>query len=71
MSTHDPISDLITRIRNAQMRAKAKERFDWEGGTVNEEEQPSALTVAAPRLEPPRSTFHATACVAGSTAYSM
>ena len=22
MSTHDPISDLITRIRNAQMRAK-------------------------------------------------
>ena len=24
MSTHDPISDLITRIRNAQMRAKSK-----------------------------------------------
>ena len=24
MSTHDPISDLITRIRNAQMRAKPK-----------------------------------------------
>src|SRR6476469_8822457 len=24
MSTHDPISDLITRIRNAQMRAKTK-----------------------------------------------
>ena len=24
MSTHDPISDLITRIRNAQMRSKAK-----------------------------------------------
>ena len=23
-STHDPISDLITRIRNAQMRAKSK-----------------------------------------------
>ena len=24
MSTHDPISDLITRIRNAQMRTKSK-----------------------------------------------
>lgn len=24
MSTHDPISDLITRIRNAQMRSKSK-----------------------------------------------
>ncbi len=24
MSTHDPISDLITRIRNAQMRNKSK-----------------------------------------------
>src|SRR6059036_113629 len=24
MSTHDPISDLITRIRNAQMRSKPK-----------------------------------------------
>src|ERR1700757_4110573 len=24
MSTHNPISDLITRIRNAQMRAKSK-----------------------------------------------
>ena len=24
MSTHDPISDLITRIRNAQMRSKTK-----------------------------------------------
>ena len=24
MSTHDPISDLITRIRNAQLRAKSK-----------------------------------------------
>src|ERR1700758_1600642 len=24
MSTHDPISDLITRIRNAQMRKKSK-----------------------------------------------
>jgi len=24
MSTHDPISDLITRIRNAQMRAKGR-----------------------------------------------
>ena len=24
MSTHDPISDMITRIRNAQMRAKSK-----------------------------------------------
>ena len=24
MSTHDPISDLITRIRNAQMRQKSK-----------------------------------------------
>ena len=24
MSTHDPISDLITRIRNAQLRAKPK-----------------------------------------------
>src|ERR1700757_207078 len=24
MSTHDPISDLITRIRNSQMRAKSK-----------------------------------------------
>ena len=24
MTTHDPISDLITRIRNAQMRAKSK-----------------------------------------------
>ena len=24
MSTHDPISDLITRIRNAQMRNKPK-----------------------------------------------
>src|ERR1700743_2593274 len=24
MSTHDPISDLIPRIRNAQMRAKSK-----------------------------------------------
>src|SRR5665811_1270752 len=24
MSTHDPISDLVTRIRNAQMRAKPK-----------------------------------------------
>src|SRR5947209_19370535 len=24
MSTHDPISDLITRIRNAQMRSKNK-----------------------------------------------
>ena len=24
MSTHDPISDLITRIRNAQMRLKSK-----------------------------------------------
>ena len=24
MSTHDPISDLITRIRNAQMRHKSK-----------------------------------------------
>src|SRR6516225_8165716 len=24
MSTHDPISDLITRIRNAQMRPKSK-----------------------------------------------
>jgi aconitate hydratase len=26
---------------------KSKERFDWEGGTVNEEEQPTAVTVAA------------------------
>ena len=24
MATHDPISDLITRIRNAQMRSKSK-----------------------------------------------
>ena len=24
MSTHDPISDLITRIRNAQLRSKSK-----------------------------------------------
>ena len=31
MSTHDPISDLITRIRNAQMRANVLEVLKTEG----------------------------------------
>ena len=31
MSTHDPISDLITRIRNAQMRASVLEVLKSEG----------------------------------------
>ena len=31
MSTHDPISDLITRIRNAQMRANVLDVLKAEG----------------------------------------
>jgi hypothetical protein len=37
MSTHDPISDLITRIRNAQMRAKpgySRDRAGIEAGAA-------------------------------------
>ncbi|HET8943433.1 MAG TPA: aconitate hydratase AcnA, partial [Dehalococcoidia bacterium] len=46
-----PIREVQHSLRNAFAEefpgglTKAKERFDWEGGTVNEEEQPSALTV--------------------------
>ncbi|HET9477570.1 MAG TPA: aconitate hydratase AcnA, partial [Dehalococcoidia bacterium] len=46
-----PIREVQHSLRNAFADefpgglTKAKERFDWEGGTVNEEEQPSALTV--------------------------
>ena len=29
MSTHDPISDLITRIRNAQMRSQVQGLHAW------------------------------------------
>jgi len=47
-----PIAEVRQSLRSAFADefhgepAKSEERFDWEGGTVNEEEQPSAVTVA-------------------------
>ncbi|HSP54570.1 MAG TPA: aconitate hydratase AcnA [Dehalococcoidia bacterium] len=48
-----PIREVQHSLRNAFADefpgggAKAKERFDWEGGTVNEEDLPTAVTVEA------------------------
>ncbi len=46
-----PIREVRHSLRNAfaddfpGSLGKAKERFDWEGGTVNEEDQPTGITV--------------------------
>jgi Ribosomal protein S8 len=59
MSTHDPISDLITRIRNAQMRAKSKVSTPGSKMRANvlevlKSKATSAATPASSMLRPQR-----------------